>query len=142
MGQQQLLLLVLGTIMVGLAIVIGINVFNQSAAKANEDSVRQDILTMAGKLELYYLEPVELGGGGHEFPTSLTFTNFGLYFNRDGSDATSTVTNENGTYTINAEKNAVTISGFGHETGVSLTYTLTANPTTLRFSLAEVTEKA
>jgi Tfp pilus assembly protein PilE len=54
MGQQQLLLLVLGAIIVGLAIVVGINLFGQGALKANEDSVRQDILSMMSRVEEYY----------------------------------------------------------------------------------------
>ena len=137
MGQQQLLLLVLGTIIVGLTIVIGISSFTNNAVKANEDSVRQDILKIAGRIELYYLAPVDLGGGGHDFPTFLTFPDVGLGFNQDGSDATSTYRNGNGTYSISVASNTVTISGAGNETGVSLTYTCTVNSTTKRFSLAE-----
>jgi hypothetical protein len=138
MGQQQLLLLVLGTIIVGLAIVIGISAFTNNAVKANEDAVRQDILHIAGRLELHYLAPVELGGSGHRFLTSLTFPDIGLVFNQDGSNAESTYTNSNGSYSLSVEGNTVTISGAGNESGVSLSYTCTVNTTTKRFSLAEV----
>ena len=39
MGQQQLLLIVLGVIVVGIAVVVGINLFNASAEEANKDGI-------------------------------------------------------------------------------------------------------
>ena len=42
MGQQQLLLIVLGVIIVGIAVVVGINVFTASSANANRDAVIAD----------------------------------------------------------------------------------------------------
>lgn len=47
MGQQQLLLLVLGAIIVGVAIVVGVNMFSTSAVNANRDAVLQDCMTLA-----------------------------------------------------------------------------------------------
>jgi len=38
MGQQQLLLLVLSALIVGAAVVVGINMFSQNAAQANQDA--------------------------------------------------------------------------------------------------------
>jgi hypothetical protein len=39
MGQQQLLLIVLGVIVVGIAVVVGINLFNANAESATQDSL-------------------------------------------------------------------------------------------------------
>ena len=139
MGQQQLLLLVLGAIIIGLAIVIGINIFSDSAAKANEDFVRQDIIYVAGRLEQFYRTPGTLGGGNFSFPSSLSFPDIGLYFNSDGSDAGSTFENPYGTYSLNVEGSMVTINGAGNEAGVSLTYTLAVNLTTKKFIFSETT---
>ena len=43
MGQQQLLLIVLGVIVVGIAVVVGINLFNANATAANRDGVISDL---------------------------------------------------------------------------------------------------
>ena len=43
MGQQQLLLIVLGVIIVGIAVVVGINLFNANATNANRDAVVSDL---------------------------------------------------------------------------------------------------
>lgn len=135
MGQQQLFLLVVTAVIVGLAIMIGVEVFGSSMAKANEDSVRQDIIEISARLQQYYRTPAVLGGGSYRFPASLTFNNIG-YFG-DNVNGT-TFENENGTYTISVDGNVVTISGAGNEAGVALTYTLTANAMLKKLTLAEL----
>ena len=39
MGQQQLLLIVLGVIIVGIAVVVGINLFNANAEESAKDTI-------------------------------------------------------------------------------------------------------
>ena len=136
MGQQQLLLLVITSVIVGLAIMIGVEVFGSSTAKANEDSVRKDIIEISARLQQYYRTPKVLGGGGYEFPESLTFHNIG-YFG-DGVTGT-TLKNPNGTYSLSVDGEVVTIAGIGNETGVSLRYSLTAHATLRKLTLAQVT---
>ncbi|MBD3378075.1 hypothetical protein GF406_23800 [candidate division KSB1 bacterium] len=103
MGQQQLLLLVLGAIIVGLAIVVGINLFGQGAVKANEDAVRQDVLTMMARIEEYYRKPTMLGGAGKTADSlaALTFPKIGYKFDMNGNSVTETYTNENGIFDLN-----------------------------------------
>jgi hypothetical protein len=67
MGQQQLLLLVLAAVIVGLAVVTGINMFGANAMQANEDAIRNDLISMAGEAQAWYRRPVALGGGGNSF---------------------------------------------------------------------------
>ena len=67
MGQQQLLLLVLGAIIVGVAIVVGVNMFSTSATNANRDAVLQDCMTLATRAQQWYRTPTILGGGGRDF---------------------------------------------------------------------------
>jgi hypothetical protein len=43
MGQQQLLLIVLGVIIVGIAVVVGINLFTANAISSNRDGVVSDL---------------------------------------------------------------------------------------------------
>jgi hypothetical protein len=71
MGQQQLLLLVLAAVIVGLAVVTGINMFGANAAQANEDAIRNDLVTLGGEAQAWFRRPVALGGGGNTF-TALT----------------------------------------------------------------------
>ncbi len=67
MGQQQLLLLVLGAIIVGVAIVVGINMFSSGATNANRDAVVQDCMTLATRAQQWYRTPLILNGGGRDF---------------------------------------------------------------------------
>jgi Tfp pilus assembly protein PilE len=67
MGQQQLLLIVLGVIIVGIAIAVGISMFKSSAVDANRSAVSSDLTNLASKAQRYYRTPVELGGGGQNF---------------------------------------------------------------------------
>ena len=70
MGQQQLLLIVLGVIIVGIAVVVGINVFTASSTNANRDAVISDLTTLASMAQQYYRKPIAMGGGGQSFDAS------------------------------------------------------------------------
>lgn len=95
MGQQQLLLVILVTIIVGIATVVALNVFGTSAEQANRDAVRQDILTASANAQGYYIRPVMLDGGGNTFE-GLTIERLGI----PGVVENNSVTNENGVYTL------------------------------------------
>ena len=91
MGQQQLV-----TIIVGIATVVAINTFSSASDSANVDSVRQDMLSIAASAQQYYMKPTALGGGGQTFD-NLTAENLGGV---PGDASGNTITNENGTYTL------------------------------------------
>lgn len=74
MGQQQLLLVILVTIIVGIATVVAINTFSSAADSANLDAVRQDLAQIASSAQAYYIKPTMLGGGGNDW-SSVTFNN-------------------------------------------------------------------
>ncbi len=103
MGQQQLLLIVLGVIIVGIAVVVGINVFTASSTQANRDAVIADMTNLASLAQQYYRKPQALGGGGNAF-TGWTVP---------GQLATT----GNGTYTATVVAASVTIVGTGNELG-------------------------
>jgi len=67
MGQQQLLLIVLGVIIVGIAIVVGINLFNANAEESAKDSIVTQGTNIGAMAQQYYKKPVALGGGGNSF---------------------------------------------------------------------------
>ncbi|KAF0152878.1 MAG: hypothetical protein FD143_806 [Ignavibacteria bacterium] len=103
MGQQQLLLIVLGVIIVGIAVVVGINVFTASSSQANRDAVTADLTNLASLAHTYYRKPTALAGGGN------TFTGWTVPAPID--------TTGNGRYTATVGAQSVTIVGIGNETG-------------------------
>jgi Tfp pilus assembly protein PilE len=112
MGQQQLLLIVLSVIIVGIAVVVGINMFSASAASSNLEAVSNDLLNLSSRAQQYYVKPSGLGGGGNAF-TGLSADAAGL------AKLTPKATNDNGTYSISTAGNAtsVTIQGVGNQDG-------------------------
>ena len=63
MGQQQLLLLVLGIVIVGLAIVAGIQAFAENQKKANADGLSSTALRLAVESQVWLRTPIMRGGG-------------------------------------------------------------------------------
>ena len=104
MGQQQLLLVMLVTIIVGIATVVALNVFGTQADEANRDAVRQDILGAAASAQGYYLRPEMMDGGGGTFD-EMEIERLGIP-GSDNADATPMADgdgdwfNENGAYEI------------------------------------------
>ncbi len=62
MGQQQLLLLVLGIVIVGLAVVVGISAFSENRIKSNADALVTDALRIASDAQAWKLKPGQFGG--------------------------------------------------------------------------------
>lgn len=103
MGQQQLLLIVLGVIIVGIAVVVGISVFTASGSAANRDAVIADLTNLTSMAQQYYRKPTALGGGNR------TFTGWSLPSSLD--------TTGNGVYTVTIAAQSVTLTGTGNENG-------------------------
>ena len=109
MGQQQLLLVILVTIIVGIATVVALNVFGTQADEANRDAGRQDILGAAANAQGYYIRPDMMEGGGYDFD-GLTMDDLSIPGTNDDDD--SQWWNENGSYTLSNEGgNTFTLTG-------------------------------
>lgn len=67
MGQQQLLLIILGALVVGIAIVVGINMFDENSKQAQQADVRDGLVTIAARAQGWYRRPASLGGGARSF---------------------------------------------------------------------------
>ena len=67
MGQQQLLLLVLGIVIVGLAVVVGIQAFGENQKKANSDAMTNDVIRIVSDAQAWNLKPTAFGGGNGSF---------------------------------------------------------------------------
>ncbi len=115
MGQQQLLLVILVTIIVGIATVVAINTFSSASDSANIDAVRQDMITFASSASGYFMKPAMLGGGGNSY-NGLTFRRIAFPAEQYSNDNV-TVLNTNGVYSIPSGLSAT-----------DTTFTLTAHP--------------
>ncbi len=133
MGQQQLLLIILGVIIVGIAVAVGITMFQDNAISANKDAVTNDLVQLAAKAQQYYRKPVALGGGGNTFTAgspALTANAAGLAM----LVSTTFSDNDNGKYqltTVNAQ--SVVFTGTGKTQDAAGQYnqvTMTVTPAT------------
>ena len=84
LGQQQLLLIVLAIIIVGIAIALSISLFRQNAIDTKRDLLINECIALAMNGQNYYKKPPNLGGGGRNFigwtiPQSMTVTASGSY---------------------------------------------------------------
>ncbi len=103
MGQQQLLLIVLGVIIVGIAVAVGINLFTVNSSEANRNGVISDLTNLASLAQQHYRRPTALGGGAY------TFTGWTIPRELD--------TTGHGTYAVTVTAQSVTIVGTGNEKG-------------------------
>jgi len=111
MGQQQLLLIILGVIVVGIAVVVGITMFQDNAISANRDAVTNDLVNLGARAQQFYRRPISLGGGQNSF--DLLGTDMSKLVN--GATG-STWTNPNGTYTLESGSGtSAVVSGEGTE---------------------------
>jgi len=110
MGQQQLLLIILGVIVVGIAVAVGITMFTDNAVNANRDAVTNDLVNLAARAQQFYRRPTALGGGGNSF-VGLTADAAGL------TKLTNRSSNANGGYAIESAgtSTGVVIRGIGTE---------------------------
>ena len=126
MGQQQLLLIVLGTIIVGVAVVVGINMFTTGAVNAERDALLQDVNNVASSAASYWRKPSALGGGNRSFVGVTDVTTFGAdSSNANGNFVMSSVTALAFTLTATGANEGVIIVASLTQQGVSGTPTIT-----------------
>ena len=114
MGTQQILLIVLSVIIVGVAIAVGISMFNNQAYNSNKTAIAADAQSFATQVVQYYKTPVSQGGGGNTLGTAAA--DIGAFIGWQGT----TTTNENGTYTVAwVDSNNATITGVGTAVKIS-----------------------
>ena len=64
MGQQQLLLIVLGVIIVGVAIWVGVAMFSAYSVSSNKQAIILDLQSLEQDIIAYSRKPRVMGGGG------------------------------------------------------------------------------
>ncbi len=95
MGQQQLLLIILGVIIVGIAIAVGLSLFSAQSIQANKDAIINDLNNIAAHAYQFKIRPNSMGGGngaytGYTIPTKMA-------------------TNENANYAATPAASSVTV---------------------------------
>src|SRR5881409_2260577 len=84
MGQQQLLLIILGVIIVGIAIAVGISMFSAASVQSNKDALVNDLNNLAANAYQYKIRPTTMGGGqgsyaNYAIPTKLQSNDNGSF---------------------------------------------------------------
>jgi hypothetical protein len=84
MGQQQLLLIILGVIIVGIAIAVGLSMFSSQSISSNKDAVINDLNNLFANAYQFRIRPTSMGGGGgsylgYQIPTTLSSNENGTY---------------------------------------------------------------
>jgi hypothetical protein len=112
MGSQQLLLIVLSMVLIGVALTVAITMFQANAIESNRAALTDDLLYFATRARDYYWRPSTLGGGNRSF---LGITNLRMLSNM--------TSNENGEYKIESiSKDELIIIGTGKvEVGTDFT---------------------
>jgi hypothetical protein len=123
MGQQQLLLIILGVIIVGIAIAVGLQLFQAGSVGANQDAMQNDMMNIAAHAQQHFVRPASMGGGNGSF---------------DGSNTDGDVVGQeyllpvrleetgNGTYTVETAPMSITITGISvpyPDSEIELVYT-------------------
>lgn len=134
MGQQQLILLVLATIIVGLAMVVGIRAFTENSIKSNSDAMMQDAVRMANDAQAWKQKPGPFGGQAQYTGAAVAndVDNFtGAFLDRigyavaRGTGATAVYENLNGEFQLTGIDGSLTIVGrapkFNNEISVIVT---------------------
>lgn len=67
MGQQQLLLILLGIVVIAIAVAMGISLFRAHAISSKRDILTNETIDMAAQAIGYYKRAREFGGGGKSF---------------------------------------------------------------------------
>ena len=103
MGQQQLLLIILGVIIVGIAIAVGISQFGAHSTQANKDGVTSSLVNVAANAYQFKIRPQTMGGGGGSYanyvlPSKMAKDDNGTYTAGTGTSSSIAIT---GKSTIN-----------------------------------------
>lgn len=123
MGQQQLLLLVLGVVIVGLATVIGLDAYAQKHRQVNADALVDDAIRVAAQAQTWRITPRVFGGGLENADATpwagASFGVFGLTVDDDGKYITA-----NGLMTLAVAGTTLTLTAENTDLGNQIVVTV------------------
>ena len=106
MGQQQLLLIILGVIIVGIAIAVGLSLFSAQSIQSNKDAMINDLNNIAAQAYQYKVRPSSMGGGQGSYasftiPTKMATNENAVYVASNAGATSVTVTSTSNQNTSN-----------------------------------------
>jgi hypothetical protein len=142
MGTQQILLIVLSVIIVGIAIAVGIMMFNNQAYNSNQSAIAGELQNYAAQVIQFWKTPVSQGGGGQDENNNeieLIAPFIGFTYTPEGAGGEpeeNLLVSENGRYRIaSTAVNTVVLEGIGNtaKNGAypMITTTVVLNPGTV-----------
>ncbi len=113
MGTQQILLIVLSVIIVGVAIAVGITMFSNQAYNGNQQAVASELQNYGSQAIQYFKTPKSQGGAGQD-SLEVTVTKVATFLGFTG--ANDSLTSDNGEFRVTAVSGTtVTLKGKGVE---------------------------
>jgi hypothetical protein len=112
MGTQQILLIVLSVIIVGVAIAVGITMFNNQAYNSNQQAVSGELQNYGAQAIQFWKTPISQGGAG-QAPGEVSVANVAQFigFIQTGN----TLSSENGIFEVTtAADTVVVLTGIGN----------------------------
>jgi len=100
MGYQQIIMLVIGVIIIGLSTAVGLTMFTQEMTRINRQSIISDMNIFAGVANAYYKTPTNYGGGDRQWDVD----KMGMWFGYNYDATNNSISNENGSYIFSAER--------------------------------------
>jgi len=90
-GQQQLLLIVIAIIIIGISITIANQLFDVNEENTYKDSITYELINLGSMAQHYFNKPIQMMGGnksfaGWEIPSELDTTMCGYYYISTSSD--------------------------------------------------------
>ncbi|MEQ9090540.1 MAG: hypothetical protein RIE52_05585 [Balneola sp.] len=132
MGQQQVLLILLVTVIVGIATILAINTMSNTLQQNNIDVVRVDLSVIAAQMQAYYQKPRALGGGNKSFE-GVSFNT--IVFQADTINASGSMAqNDNGIYSIESATSSEVVIIAQPASGPAMTFENITN--------SEITQRA
>ena len=129
MGQQQLLLIVLGVILVGVAVVLGIQYFGTGAEQGTKDELVSHNTIIASNAQEWFNKPKSMGGGG---------LNFQGFTNEFTNNLDKLHESSNGTYAITAESDStVTITATPKRASYTWTVITAVTPDSVNTTISQ-----
>ena len=113
MGYQQFLMLILALLIIGVAVSVGLDMFNQNSRNINRQSIISEMNIYAGVANAFYKAHVSLGGGGKAWDVD----RLGYWLGFNYEPTTNTTSSNNGIYTFSSSGDILTIIGVGTEIG-------------------------
>jgi hypothetical protein len=145
MGTQQILLIVLSVIIVGIAIAVGIMMFNNQAYNSNQSAIAGEAQNYAAQVIQWWKTPVSQGGAGQD-PANISEDNIAPFIGFtgrtvEGEENVNYLKSENGEYWISGtDDTTVTLEGVGNTAKggqyPAITTIVTLNPGTVSSTIA------